>query len=398
VAIIETQPASYKGVEFLMISSRIAGGRKDVLFEFPNSDTQVVEDLGLRPRSYTMNVVIPHANYLETRDNLLRSLEDGIKGPLNHPFYGRVENVVARSYTINERITDLGRAELDIIFAVSDSVGIPLKVENAVSEAAALNDAVSDSVEIDYTDEYEVDIDEAGNWQDAKDLFNGAVDAFNTIQSAATALTDQVNQYAAQISAFSAGINQLISLPQDLASSISNIMNSTNNLFSSFGDTFSAFTDPALFDFGDNDIDISTTTSARIQRAKNRDVINQGIQSFALSYAYLNAVQIDFQTTVDIDAANVILENQYNKIMSTPGGVSNTTLTTLTDLRTISNQLLDDKRTEAKKIITVYTDKIPMSVLAYKYYGNTDLTDTLLELNQIKGASFVQGNIQILTS
>ncbi len=397
MAIIETSPASYKGVDFLMITSRISGGRKDVLFEFPNSNKQTIEDLGLRPRAYTMNIVIPHDNYTATRDNLLRVLEDGMKGPLDHPFYGKIENIVARDFTINERITDLGRAELEINFAISDDPGIPQKAENAISEANALNNALGDSIADDMVADFEVDINEVGNFQDAKDLLDGAVEAFETVQSAAVAITTQVNQYAAQVNAFSASVNQLIALPQDLINSVRNIFSTMNGLYSSIESTFDAFTNGSLFDFGDNDVPIVKSTSTRIQRAQNRDVTNQTMQTISLGYAYLNAAQIAFQTTADIDATNTILEEQYEKVVAATG-LSDSSLTALTDLRTIANQLLDTKRLEAKKVITIYTRKMPMSVIAYQYYGNTDLTDTLLELNGIVGASFVEGNIKILTA
>lgn len=411
MAIIETKPAAYKGVGFLMITSRIAGGRKDVLFEFPNSNRQTVEDLGLRPRAYSMTAIIPHDDYFVTRDNLLRALEDGMRGPLEHPFYGRVENIVVRDFTVNERITDLGRAELQITFALSDNIGIPQKAENAISEANAANNALGDSIASDATDGFEVDVNEVGNFQDAKDLLNGVVDAYETVQSAAVAVTTQINQYAAQVNAFSTGINQLIATPQNLINSIRNIFSTMNGLYGSVDATFDAFTNGSLFDFGGNDSQIIQSTSTRVQRAQNRNMINQTIQTISLGYAYLNAAQIDFQTTDDIDAVNKILEDQYNKITSATGvavdgiatpietisGISDGSLTAITDLRTIANQLLDEKRIEARKVITVFTRKMPMSVIAYQYYEDTTLTDTLLELNAIKGASFVEGNIKILT-
>ena len=411
MAIIDTKPAAYKGVSFLAITSQIDGGRKDVLFEFPNSDKQVVEDLGLRPRSYSMRIVIPHENYIEQRDNLLRALEDGEKGPLEHPFYGRVEDIVVRSFVINERLSDLGRAELSIEFAISNDVGVPQKSTNAISEASTQVSICSASITEDIASDFDADEGFFGNFQDAQDLVGGAVDAFNEVTAFASTITTEINQYAANINAFTAEVNQLISIPQDLANSVQNIFSSVDGLFSSVEATFDAFANPTFFDFGDNDSKVHQTTHGRVQRAQNRDVFNQAMQSFAVSYAYLNAAQVEFETVEDIDAVNSILEDQFNKIQSSQGvsepglatpantikGVSNSTLTAIADLRIIVNNLLDAKRTEAKKVITISTKQMPMAVLAYRYYGNTELTDTLLELNSIKGAGFIKGDIRILT-
>ena len=394
--IIETKPAAYKGVSFLMITSRVAGGRKDVLFEFPNSNKQTIEDLGLRPRVYTMSAVIPHQDYAQVRDNLLRALEDGEKGPLDHPFYGKIENIVARTFTITETITNLGRAELSIVFAVDNDIGVPQKADNAISEAsqqlAILNDLNANNI----VNDFEVEESFLGNFQDAQELLEGVAEVFGAVVTFATTLTTEINQYAANINEFSTKINQLITIPQDLANSVKNVYSTINGLFSSIEATYDAFANPAFFDFGEDDTEIQQTTQGRVQRTTNRDTVNQSMQTFALGYAYLNAVQIDFQTVEDIDEVNAVLESQYVKILNSLCLCSQTSAA-LTDLRTISNKLLDDKRTEARKVITVNTKLMPMSVLAYQYYGNTELTDTLLELNSIKGASFIEGDVRILT-
>jgi prophage DNA circulation protein len=411
MAIIETKPGAYKGVEFLVITSSITGGRKDVLFEFPNSNKQTVEDLGLRPRSYDMQVIIPHENYITIRDSLLRALEDGEKGPLDHPFYGRVENVVARTFVIEESLTDLGRAKLQIVFAISDDIGIPQKALNAISEAAVQNAVLADAVTADIAESFEVTEGFLGNFQDAQELLAGVADTFNEVTSFASAITTEINQYAANVNAFTTKINQLIAVPQDLANSIKNIFSSVDTLFASVEATYDAFSNNAFFDFGANDSDIYQTTQGRVERSTNRDIVNQAMQVSSLGYAYLNAAQIDFLTETDVDAVSSFLDDQYALIftlqsVAVPGvaspinptqGLSDQTLTALTDLRTIANNLLDDKRTKAQKIITVNTKQMPMSVLAYRYYGSTELADTLLELNAIKGASFISGEISILT-
>lgn len=414
MAIVETKAGAYKGIPLLLVSSSIAGGRKDVLFEYPNSDRQFVEDQGLRKRVYTMRIVVPHTDFIETRDDILRVLEEGGVGPLDHPYYGRIENVAARSYVIDERETSLGRAEIQVEFTVSDNAAIPEKSFNSISEAATLNEVLGDSLTADIADGFEVDEGLVGNFQDAQDMLNDVSEAFDDVTAVVTAVTTQINQYAANINAFTAKINQLIALPQDLANSVKGIFSTVNALFASVEDTYKAFTEGGFFDFGDGSAGVPQTTQGRVQRAQNRDVINQAVQGFALGFAYVNAAQIQFQTVEDIDAVSVQLDEQYTKLIAAPSvalpgiatpsvaaavvnGLSVESITALTDLRTLANALLDDQRTEAKKVITVDVQTTPMSVIAYRYYGNTDLADTLLKLNSIKGAAFVNGPIKILT-
>ena len=181
MAIVETKAGAYKGISLLLVSSSIAGGRKDVLFEYPNSDRQFVEDQGLRKRVYTMRIVVPHTDFIETRDNILRVLEEGGVGPLDHPYYGRIENVAARSYVIDERETSLGRAEIQVEFTVSDNAAIPEKSFNSISEAATLNDVLGDSLTADIADGFEVDEGLVGNFQDAQDMLNDVSEAFDEV-------------------------------------------------------------------------------------------------------------------------------------------------------------------------------------------------------------------------
>ena len=96
--------ASYKKAVFFLTRSSITGGRKDTKKEIVNSDFQVIEDLGLRQPIFTLTALVAGRDgdlgYKEMRDKLLDALQEGGRGQLIHPFYGPINNVVARSFTI----------------------------------------------------------------------------------------------------------------------------------------------------------------------------------------------------------------------------------------------------------------------------------------------------------
>ena len=394
MAIIETQIAAYKKVEFLMLTAKTSGGRKDALFEFPNSNKQTVEDLGLKVRSYNMTAVIPHDGYYEKRDALLAVLEEGGVGPLDHPTFGKVENVAARTFVLNERISELGRAEIHIVFAISDDLGTPQKAVNSVSEVDSANETVAEECALDIEDDFAVDTGFAGNFQAAQELLSDVVSTINDAVATVTQVTDQINQFSSQINQFTGQLNQLIALPGQLASSVTNLFSTVNGLFSTVESAYIVYSE--MFGFGDDDTPIVQTTAGLSQRAKNRDVINQFMQTSSLGYAYLNAIQIDFQTTDDIDNVNALLDAQYEKIFANTD-FSEDVRRAITDVRTVANQLFDEKRTNTRNVTDIYTRRMPMSEIAYQYYGSTELTDTLLELNNITNGAFVEGSIKILT-
>ena len=57
---------------------------------------------------------------------------------------------------------------------------------------------------------------------------------------------------------------------------------------------------------------------------------------------------------------------------------------------------LDQVRVNTSQVITIETRRQPLSVLVYSYYGSTELTDTIAELNNIKENAFVEGSVQVL--
>ena len=48
----------FKGIPIAISSGSIEGGRKTVVKQFPNRNTQSVEDLGLQPRKYALEIII----------------------------------------------------------------------------------------------------------------------------------------------------------------------------------------------------------------------------------------------------------------------------------------------------------------------------------------------------
>ena len=114
--IIQLKTAKYKGVEFLFEDAATTGGNRLIKFNYPGSDKQSIEVQGKAPRSFNITAWIPHENYYQERDNLLRVLEDGEEGVLTHPTFGDVEKVISGVYTLTEVISELGRAKITIPF------------------------------------------------------------------------------------------------------------------------------------------------------------------------------------------------------------------------------------------------------------------------------------------
>lgn len=309
---IDLKTAKYKGVEFLFDDMPTTGGNRLIKFNYPGSDEQSIERQGKAPRTFNITAIIPHENYYQKRDNLLRVLEDGEPGVLTHPTFGDIENVINGLWSLDEKITELGRATISISFEIDGAIGIPQQSSELISITEQLNTDFQDVIDFYLRDTFNVSLRFPENFTDSFNQLTDVTELFDSSTKIATPITEQSTQFKSQLRSFESNINDLIKDPLQLSSDISGLYDSVNNLYENPSDTLSVFT--AMFNFGDNDPLIKLTTASRIERKINRDVIREAIQSKALSNAYMAAGEITYNTTQDIDDAHETLENQYEKI------------------------------------------------------------------------------------
>lgn len=391
----ELQPASFKGVGFLVTAARLSGGRKDVKHSFPNSDKQTIEDLGLSPRVFTLTAVITGENYTQDRDRLLIALEEGGKGTLIHPFYGQLENYVARSYTLLENMEMLGEAKFNITFEINNDPGPPVKSQNTLSLIESGNNAYVLKVAEDIENNYQVTPSFTGNFSNASDKLGNVSSAFGDNTSLLQASASQINSFNNQLNAFTADKNTLLQDPKLLSTDLTSLFGAIDLLYTGAAGTIAVL--EKFFTFGDDDVDIQLTTLGRIERNNNNIIINAAVQSVALSYSYFNTGQIDFDTVTDIDEQADKLETQYQKIINAEG-LEDDTLFELSNLRTNIQEFFNDQRLRARQIITVNVNTTSARLLSYKHYGDSSQGEQLLELNDIKqNVTFLEGDIDILT-
>ncbi len=313
----ELFPASYKGAPFLVNRVSTSGGRKTVQHDFPNSNIQVIEDLGLSPREYRISAIIAEPGYIQKRDTLLRALEQGGKGVLIHPFYGRVENIVSKTFTLNEDVSRLGETVVEIVFAPSETDGLPTQLANTLSQVSTLSGIVSSNIVSDITDLFNVTTTFTGNYSAAATKLNDIADAFSVNAQLPTVSADQINTFNSLVDDFKGSINTLIGQPAELAEDIQEIFVEFPKLYA----TATQQTDSLalFFDFGDSDNTINPTTAGLIERKQNNDVLNNAMKAFALAEAYVSSAQIDFSTVDEIESIADNLELAFEDIKLASG-------------------------------------------------------------------------------
>ena len=396
--------ASYRGAFFYVTQTETKGGRDDVVKKLVNSDRQVVEDLGLRPRSYKVSGVIAarfnedgsvRQSYVDVRDTLLLALEKGGVGLLVHPFYGEIPKLAARPYTLVEDMTGVGEARIAMQFDLDNATGAPIATAVGLAEVVKSTGAVDTAFQKDLVDNWAVSPGFTGNFGDATTKVQDYLDKIDAEVARLEATTSEIDAHAQLVSSIGATITNVVSLPQLMADSFSSLAASINGLFQVKDDVLRAF--EGLFDYGDDDIAIGQTTSGLVERQRNRSLVNTAVQGMALAYAYQNASQVDFVTVSEIEAKSADLEEQFVK-MRDSGETSSDVLDALGDLRVDALELFDEKKLTAKKVITIHTNLMPAAVLAYQLYGSTANTASIIDLNSLEDSFSVEGEVQVLTA
>ena len=306
------QSASYKDADFLVNVMSTSGGRKHIIHEFPNSNIQNVEDLGLKPRSYKINAIINEPNYRFKRDNLLEKLESGGPGVLIHPTFGRIENMVAVNYTFDEDLRKAGDLTIIINFEPSNSTGLPVKTTDTLSIIQERQFSVFDSITADIGELFNVTNTFTGNFRSAQDKLNQFILAVTNNTSTLTSTTGAINTFNQIVSNFQSNINTNINQPLLLASGIEAIFNAMPDLYEDAQSQFSI--QSLFFAFGNDDVEIPQNTVGRIERKNNNDVINSAVQGYAVSQAYTSSAQIQLNTNEEIETVENTLENGFQSV------------------------------------------------------------------------------------
>ena len=238
----------------------------------------------------------------------------------------------------------------------------------------------------------------------AKEYFvnvNEAIDSIGAASQVGSPIAEGLAAFRGTVQRATNTIGDLVQQPTLLAETIDGLYADLYNLYTSPDDAYNSML--SLFGYGGDDPVVVPDTASKAQRKQNRDLVRANLRVKALDYAYLAAAERTYTTTEDLDAAQAQLEAQYIDARENQL-ISNETLELLDRLRVQGQATLDNARVNTRTIITVFTPRMPLSVLVYSYYGltrledGTDLVDVIADLNNVTQNAFVEGELQILTA
>jgi len=389
----QLQAGSFRGITFLVESTTTNAGRKTVSHEYPNSNIRYVEDLGESQEIYQITGIISGNNYIQDRDALILALKTAGRGELVHPFFGSIQ-VTAKPYSLSENLTSLGIARFSMTFEKSDESIYPSVSSNNISLINEKTSSLADLIGQDLANIFNVRKNYPLNFLSAKQILTGITDSMGINADNILKVADEISSFSGFLLGFTENINNNINSPSTLASEFELLFQSFSTIGQNARDQFELL--ESLFNYGDDESSIQQTTVQNIERETNRQIINSSINLSALAYAYNTVPQLSFTTDEDVQDIQDRLDAQFDYTMLN-NNATDDTIQSLKDLRVEVKKHLEQQSVNAFKISTIITPEIPMSILCYQYYGSTNNTQTLLDLNNTIDSSFVSGNIKILT-
>ncbi len=302
----ELRPASYKSVPFLVTATNTPAGIKHVKHVFPNSSNQSIEELGLLQRTYNVTAVITAnprgSGYLTRRDRLLRALEEGGVGTLIHPFYGRLEDIKAVSWTPAETLTAVGEYVTDIVFEVDRPQAVPEAAGFSLSQVfQSVTDFVS-AVTTDISSNYGVINSFVSNITDGINQVKQFATAVETNISIASQIPDKITEITEEIQALFDNSVTLALNPDQLGTDTTAIFDTMDDLYSEPPVTLEVM--KRFFTFGDEDVPIVTQKTITNQLLFSEEFDNGVYIKTRVTITPDNATAPDSTTTMDLVVPN----------------------------------------------------------------------------------------------
>ena len=132
---------SFRGVPFGLLAHSMESGRRTVTHEFPSRDNPYVEDLGLRARSFSLDLFVL-GDDSAARDALQKALEQKGPGVLVHPYLGTFK-VQVGSFTLSESYDAQRLAKFTVGFLQPGTLEFPTTAVNASATVSAASTAAS---------------------------------------------------------------------------------------------------------------------------------------------------------------------------------------------------------------------------------------------------------------
>lgn len=289
-------------IEFQFENVSASINKRDSIREFPDFAGALVQNFGVGVTSVPLLCVFSGENHDLEADDFLNILAEEGLGILEHPLYGRFENIVAFGVIArrDDLVTAANQTKFEVNFVQSAAFKFPGSIQSA-NDQISFDLAAFDAAQADSFDQ-NIKIIKAQEQISLIDSVKAKLDSVNRFMSKIVATVDEIeNEFNDAISLVQNNINNLIGTPLALAQQIINIVKLPARAASQIGATLSAYEN--LFSAVISDA--NRLFSPAIGNSVNNQFFNSELYSNASFAGMLTAAQAVAASTSEISGQSL---------------------------------------------------------------------------------------------
>ncbi|MCE5256866.1 MAG: DNA circularization N-terminal domain-containing protein [Spirochaetaceae bacterium] len=416
----EWRAGSFRSVPFKWKQSDATVGRKTARHDYPKRDDAYVEDMGLRPREFTLECFVIGQDYIDQRDALVSALETAGPGTLEHPTMGTMFVSLNGDVRMSESTSEGGMCRFTIPLIRVEEDNYPSEETDTAAQVEDSSDDLIDASESDFEDEFSCEDEPDNVTDDAESLTDqicGVMDGLAAKFKTSTATPGFVKD----LNKIQNSIKTLIGKPFTLAKSISGQINKLRDLAlaplnlilssrtqlrrgASLSksiqnlptDLFNAYA--GLFDYGRQGSKLypssapstsESTTPSKARKAKNQAALTALVRRTAIAEAARTSAEMDHAS---YDDAMEMRDRIADAIDAELLDSSDSVYSALVDLRAAVVTDINARGANLSRIVTITLSRTePALVIAHRLYRDATRAEELITRNNIAHPSFVPG-------
>lgn len=390
--------ASFRGFEFFVENSQVAGGRRAVQHQYPNRETPYTEDLGRAARSYQIEGHVIGDDYFEAKERLFEVFEKKGPGELIHPYYGSLM-VQVSALNVSESIKQGAIAKFSVTFL---ELGDPRFPKGSNDKGAVLQDNINNAlgfIKEDFDNNFSITGLPEFAIQSARDLIAKAQEVFDTVTKPVADVAEGVAELSFATRNLVAETNDLLQSPQNLSQRLLDSFQLMEDAVTSNKQKKNLYSE--FYGFA-GDEDVPETTPTRKQEANNKKVFENFMKRAAAVKSTAPAIVAEF-TSIDEahesrQEISTVIENQVREI-----DVEQTNTELLQAMEDVNASLIDalpDPDAELPSIKTIKPKADTASILvAYDLNESLENEQDLIDRNDIRHPGFIsaQESLEVIS-
>jgi prophage DNA circulation protein len=384
------------GVPFICLEASIPElGRKTAIFDYPNTDSRYVEDMGKVKGVYEITAQIQANNltpssYKRNKKKFEKALSKEGLGVLIHPTLGRKKVVVVNPKQTEAMQGQIGLVNYKFLAVEADENKYPKKLDDKKGLLNKLDEFLKQKLGAGLEDMINGIDDALESYNAVRDGITAVSDFMQQGMETINGINDEIAGLTADINNIKNTINDVVNFPSKFATAFVANLNRLIQVTSNFSDAFSL--QKNVF----NKTPIAKPSF--LAETKIANVIQNTTKIALMSNSFQIATAINFNNQSNINNIIKELEQMYQSI--DPNLIDDEIFTIIETIRAESLISLKNIKLKLPYVNIINTNSLPAIALAYNYYNNASGTqyENIISLNKIQDPSSIGGNIKVFVS